>query len=60
MKPGILIVDNHKMYREALRDILASDPNIGIVAEAGDGMEALARAGETVPPLPRQAWRGCD
>ncbi len=51
MKPNILIVDDHKMYRAALRDILASDPNIGIVAEAADGVEALARASETVPDV---------
>lgn len=51
MKPGILIVDNHKMYREALRDILAEDPDFEIVAEAGDGLEGLARASETVPDV---------
>lgn len=51
MKPGILIVDNHKMYRDALRDILAKDPNFEIVAEAGDGFGGLARASETVPDV---------
>jgi DNA-binding NarL/FixJ family response regulator len=51
MKPNILIVDNHEMYREALRGILANDPNIGIVAEAGDGVEGLARASEIVPDI---------
>jgi DNA-binding NarL/FixJ family response regulator len=51
MKLTILIVDNHERYRKALRNILAKDPNIGVVAEAGDGMEGLARAGETVPDV---------
>jgi DNA-binding NarL/FixJ family response regulator len=51
MKANILIVDNHKMYREALRDILAEDPNIEVVAEAGDGVEGVARASETVPDV---------
>jgi two-component system NarL family response regulator len=51
MKVNILIVENHKMYREALRDILAQDPDIEIVAEAGDGVEGLARASETVPDV---------
>jgi DNA-binding NarL/FixJ family response regulator len=51
VKPGILIVDNHRIYRDILRDILAKDPNIEIVAEAGDGLEGLARASETVPDV---------
>jgi len=51
VKPNILVVDNHKVYREAVRDILASDPNIGNVIEAGDGVEALARASEMVPDV---------
>jgi|ERR1017187_3023540 two-component system NarL family response regulator len=51
MKPNILIVDNNEMYRKAMRDMLAKDPDIGILAEAGDGVEALGRASETVPDV---------
>ena len=39
MKARILIVDNHKLYRDALRVVLANDLNIEIVAEASDGFE---------------------
>jgi DNA-binding NarL/FixJ family response regulator len=53
MKPKILIVDNNKMHRKAMRDMQAGDPNIGILAEAGDGVEALARASETAPDVVR-------
>jgi DNA-binding NarL/FixJ family response regulator len=48
MKPNILLVDNCKTYREALRNLLAGNPAIGIVTEAGDGVEALAKASETL------------
>jgi DNA-binding NarL/FixJ family response regulator len=51
MKPNILIVEDHKMYREALRDIIAKDPSIGLVAEAGDGVDALARASGKMPDV---------
>ena len=51
MKPNILLVDNHKDYREALREILANDPDIGNVTEAGGGVEALAKASETAPDV---------
>lgn len=51
MKLRVLIVDDHKMYRKALREILVGDPDIEIVAEAVDGLEGLARASETVPDV---------
>ena len=51
MKLHILIVDDHKLYRKAIRDMLANDPNIETVAEAGDGLEGLARASESMPDV---------
>ncbi|MBI4294260.1 MAG: response regulator transcription factor [Betaproteobacteria bacterium] len=51
MKQRVLIVDDHKMFREALKYILGGTPDIEVVAEAGDGTEALARAGETHPDI---------
>lgn len=51
MKLRVLIVDDHKLYRDALREILSGYPNIEIVAEAGDGLEGLAKASETVPDI---------
>lgn len=51
MKVRVLIVDDHKMFREALVLRLRKDPNIEVVAEAGDGLEALAKAGEFLPDV---------
>lgn len=44
MKPRVLLVDDHKMFRSALKFLLERESNIEIVGEAGDGPEALALA----------------
>jgi DNA-binding NarL/FixJ family response regulator len=45
-KPGdalrVLVVDDHPVVRTGLRGMLAADPAIDVVAEAGSGEEALA------------------
>lgn len=40
MKIRILIVDDHKVFRSALRCLLEMDPAIEVVGEAGNGLEA--------------------
>lgn len=47
----ILLVDDHTLFRRALASLLSSRPGIEVVAEAGDGLEALARARETWPDV---------
>lgn len=37
----VLIADDHQMFREGLKQILLSDPDITVVEEAGDGQEVL-------------------
>ena len=37
----ILLVDDHVIFRAAMRAILAMQPDMSVVAEAGDGNEAL-------------------
>jgi len=37
----ILLVDDHAVVREGLREILDGHPNLTVVGEAGDGREAL-------------------
>jgi DNA-binding NarL/FixJ family response regulator len=42
----ILLVDDHPLVRDGLRARLEAVPSLRVVAEAGSGAEALARAGE--------------
>jgi len=37
----ILIADDHVLFREGLRQVLARHHDLSVVAEAGDGQEAL-------------------
>lgn len=37
----VAIVDDHPFFRQGLRDVLAAESDIEVVAEAGDGQEAL-------------------
>jgi len=39
-----LIVDDHTLFREGLRRVLESEPDIQVVGEARDGAEAIERA----------------
>ena len=40
----ILIVDDHEAVRRALRQILRARPQLAVVGDAADGLEAIARA----------------
>lgn len=40
----VLVVDDEPLVRHGLRSILGADPGIHVVAEAGDGAEAVAAA----------------
>ncbi len=37
----ILVVDDHPLFRQGLRDLLRSEPDVEIVGEGADGQEAL-------------------
>jgi two-component system NarL family response regulator len=45
MSIRVMLVDDHQLVREALRDALAREPDIDVVAEAGSGSTALELAG---------------
>jgi DNA-binding NarL/FixJ family response regulator len=47
----VLVVDDHAVFRETVRQVLASDAHFVVVAEAGSGEEAVALAGEISPDL---------
>ena len=40
----LLIVDDHPIVRDGLRGVFSGDPEFEVVGEAGNGLEAVARA----------------
>jgi DNA-binding NarL/FixJ family response regulator len=50
-KRRVLLVDDHPMIREGLRQLLAKQPDLEVCGEAGSGHEALAAAAEQSPDL---------
>jgi DNA-binding NarL/FixJ family response regulator len=42
LKAGVLIADDHAMVRRGLRHVIDAAPDLHVVAEAGDGIEAVA------------------
>ena len=47
----ILLVDDHPMMRRGLRDLLELENDLEVVAEAGNGEDAIALAQQTEPDL---------
>ncbi|WMD22439.1 response regulator transcription factor [Achromobacter seleniivolatilans] len=47
----ILLVDDHTLFRSGVRLLLQRQPDFEVVAEAGDGVEAVKRAKELKPDV---------
>jgi DNA-binding NarL/FixJ family response regulator len=47
----VLLVNDHRMVREALRDALAKVPDVHVVAEAGDSLSAIEQARTQAPDV---------
>jgi two-component system response regulator NreC len=47
----LLIADDHAVLRAGLRMLLEVHPDMAVVGEAGDGAEALRKAGELQPDI---------
>jgi two-component system, NarL family, response regulator LiaR len=47
----VLIVDDHEIVRQGLFSLLADQPGIEVVGQAGDGEAALAMATEKQPQV---------
>jgi two-component system, NarL family, response regulator LiaR len=47
----VLIVDDHRMFAEAIEAILATDQRLGIAGQAADGAEAVRVALKTRPDV---------
>lgn len=48
-KLKVLLVDDHPVVREGLRTMLSTNPDIEIVGEAGDGVEAIEQTSKLQP-----------
>ncbi|HSQ72640.1 MAG TPA: response regulator transcription factor [Rubrivivax sp.] len=46
---SVFLVDDHALYRQCLKALLAAEPGLRIVGEAGDAAETLAAAGRCAP-----------
>jgi DNA-binding NarL/FixJ family response regulator len=47
----VLLADDHTMFRQGLKEMLATDGNIEVVGEAENGEEALKLTRETLPDV---------
>jgi DNA-binding NarL/FixJ family response regulator len=47
----VAIVDDHRLVRDALSDLLSAEPDIEVVASVGDGAAAVRATGETRPDV---------
>jgi DNA-binding NarL/FixJ family response regulator len=47
----LLLADDHRMFRQGLRELLERKTNFAIVGEATTGREALAKVGELAPDI---------
>lgn len=50
-KVRVLLVDDHALFREGLAGIISSQPDMQVVGEANDGLEAFVKAQELKPNL---------
>lgn len=51
MSTTILLADDHRIFRDGLRMLLATHEDMEVVAEAADGLEALRLAQELKPEI---------
>lgn len=51
MSVRVLLVDDHLMFRQGLATLLGQEPEIEVVGEAGDGMQAVAMTEKLHPDV---------
>jgi DNA-binding NarL/FixJ family response regulator len=50
-KIRVLLVDDHTLFRQSLAYLLLQNPDLELVGQAGDGVEAVNKARELLPDL---------
>jgi len=50
-KIGVLLVDDHALFREGLASLLSAEEGIEVVGEASNGLEALEKTRKLMPDL---------
>lgn len=50
-KVRVLLADDHSLFREGLAGIISAQPDMQVVGEAEDGLEALVKAQDLQPDL---------
>jgi two-component system, NarL family, response regulator LiaR len=50
-KIRVLLVDDHAILRQGTRQLIENEPDMAVVGEAGDGEEAIRKAGELRPDV---------
>lgn len=48
---SVLLVDDHPVFRKGLRTVLATEPRVRVVGEAGNGVDAVRLVEELSPDL---------
>jgi DNA-binding NarL/FixJ family response regulator len=51
VRARVLLGDDHALFREGLAGIIASQPDMQVVGEASDGLDAFVKAQELKPDL---------
>ncbi|MEO8661977.1 MAG: response regulator transcription factor [Bryobacteraceae bacterium] len=50
-KTRIMLADDHTMFRQGVRTLIGSEPDLEVIAEAANGGEAVERAAKTRPDV---------
>lgn len=50
-KIRILLTDDHTLFRQGLKNLLAAEPDMEVIGEAANAREAVAKAAETRPDI---------
>jgi two-component system NarL family response regulator len=48
---GLLLADDHTMFRSALRRVLEAETDLRVIGEAGDGLSLMRQAAQVLPDV---------